>query len=240
LSDDRELHAAQPSDPVALLLLGSTFVDPPRAAGAKALASRVRAAHPRAEAVPYAWHLVTHGPGDGVAQLGTRTLGGDPARTGGLQATYEVEQAWDATAAVAEALRATTIVLRTPASLTPGALGRRRLEQFLTAHAAPGRQLAWEPSGLWDAATAGAAALELGLTLVWPPFVGGRIAPLPTLPPTQLWLLVEGVGAGQRVDAEQLDAVADWLADGACDAVLFGGAMAYAKLRRAVAHLAGG
>ena len=82
LNDEKALHAAREADPVAFVVLRSTLINPPRAAGARGLAQRLAGLHPGASIVPYVWHLVSHAAEDGVREFGTRSLPGEAHRFG--------------------------------------------------------------------------------------------------------------------------------------------------------------
>src|SRR5687768_10643248 len=111
LQDEHALRAARPSrpapspegadsddeavDPVELVVLRSTLLNPPRAAAARGLAEHVRGIHPNAVMVPYVWHLVSHAESDGLREAATRSLPGEARRFGHLQDTPEVQAAWE-------------------------------------------------------------------------------------------------------------------------------------------------
>jgi hypothetical protein len=121
---------------VELLLLERTLLDPPRAAAAKRWASQIRRAFPAAQLVPYVWHLVSHGPEERMAGRTTRTLAGPPHLFGGVQDSPQTRQAWEVTRLCLEAMDASAVALRTPPSVTPGALGRARIRAFVEARRA--------------------------------------------------------------------------------------------------------
>lgn len=194
----------RPDPRVELLLLERTLLDPPRAAAAKRWAAQIRRAYPAAQLVPYVWHLVSHGPEERMAQRTTRSLAGAPHLFGGVQDSPQTRQAWEVTRLCLEAMGASAVVLRTPPSVTPGALGRARIRAFVqarAAEAAPAAQVEqveqaegapaaqveqadrpaagpihviWEPEGLWEPPVAAAFAREIGAELLLPAFAGGR------------------------------------------------------------------
>ena len=137
-------------------MLERTLLDPPRAAATKRWAAQVQRSFPGARLVPYAWHLLTHGPDERMVDRTTRTLAGDPRQFGGLQVNVQTGQAWDVTRLCAEAMESTTVALRTPPSITPGALGRARIRAFVDARRGEGFDVIWEPEGLWEAPMASA------------------------------------------------------------------------------------
>jgi hypothetical protein len=128
----------RPDPRVELLLLERTLLDPPRAAAAKRWASQIRRAYPAAQLVPYVWHLVSHGPEERMAERTTRTLAGPPHLFGGVQDSPQTRQAWEVTRLCLEAMDASSVALRTPPSVTPGALGRARIRAFVEARRAEG------------------------------------------------------------------------------------------------------
>jgi hypothetical protein len=127
-----------PDPRVELLLLERTLLDPPRAAAAKRWASQIRRAYPAAQLLPYVWHLVSHGPEERMVERTTRSLTGPPHLFGGVQDSPQTRQAWEVTRLCLEAMETSTVVLRTPPSVTPGALGRARIRAFVEARRAEG------------------------------------------------------------------------------------------------------
>lgn len=246
VQEEKALSAARETDPVSLVVLRSTLVNPPRAAAARALAERVRAAHPQAAIVPYAWHLVTHGPDDGVRELGTRALPGEARRFGHLQDTPEVGEAWQTSLRCARELAGSEagplrVVLRTPASFTPGNLGHTRLTAFAAARAAEGVELVWEAEGLWEPAQTLALARKLGMQTVVPAFDGTGRPFSGSL--ERRWLRVDGAGPTDRLRGVLAESLAFALegaegADVEGPVVLFGGPRAYANLRSFARELA--
>ncbi len=197
LNDEKALHAAREADPVALVVLRSTLINPPRAAGARALAQRLQALHPRASLVPYVWHLVSHGPDDGVRDFGTRALPGEARRFGHLQDTPEVREAWQTTLRCVAELGAKHVLLRTPASFTPGAANQARLAAFVEARAAEGLEVVWEAEGLWEPAQTLALARKLGMQTVIPAFDGAGRPFAGEL--ERRWLRVDGAGPTSKL-----------------------------------------
>ena len=227
-----EADADEAADPVELVVLRSTLLNPPRAAAARALAEQTRALHPNATLVPYAWHLVSHARGDGLRSAGTRTLPGDASRFGHLQPTPEVQSAWEVSLRCAQEMASNTVLLRTPPSFTPGTQNQARLAAFAEARAAEGLQVVWEIDGLWEPATTLALARKLDIQTLVPAFEGtGR-------PVAQSferrWLRVDGVGATERLRGALAESLvfalegADAL-EGAT--ILFTGPRAHANLR---------
>lgn len=232
LQDEHALRAARPDDPVDLVLLRSTLLNPPRAAAARAVAEHVRAAHPKAAIVPYVWHLVSHGEEDHVRELGTRALPGEPRHFGHLQDTPEVRSAWEISLRCAQEMGATTMVLRTPASFTPSNIHHTRLAAFVEARKAEGIELVWETDGLWEPAATLALARKLGISTLVPAFEGtGR--PI-AQDYERRWLRVDGAGPTERLRGVLAESLVHALEnkDALADAtVVFGGPRGHANLR---------
>lgn len=245
LQDEHALRAARPSrpapaeeaadeavDPVQLVVLRSTLLNPPRAAAARALAEQVRSVHPNAVVVPYVWHLVSHGESDGLREAGTRTLPGEARRFGHLQDTPEVQAAWEVTLRCAREMGADRVILRTPPSFTPGTINQARLAAFVEARAAEGLRVVWEIDGLWEPATTLALARKLDIDTLVPAFEGtGRPVPQTY---ERRWLRVDSAGATERLRGALAESLVFALAnaDALDDAtILFAGGRAHANLR---------
>ncbi|MCB9566770.1 MAG: hypothetical protein H6710_06075 [Myxococcales bacterium] len=229
--DNKALRVARHDDPVDLVVLRSTLINPPRAAAATRLREMISGVHPEAEIIPYIWHLVSHGPSDGLREHGSRSLPGEARAFGLLQESEEVRQAWAIVRACAEGLGATKMVLRTPASFTPGATYRERLRRFAEARAAEGLGLVWEAEGLWEPAMTLPLARELDIETLIPAFDGTGRPFKGTL--ERRWLRVDGAGATTRLRpalAEALAIVVDELEDEEVT-ILFAGPQSYANLR---------
>ncbi len=230
IADERALRAARSDDPVDLVILRSTLVNPPRAAGAAKLRSRFRELHPKAAVHPYVWHLVSHGSTDGLRELGSRSLPGDPRAFGLLQETPEVRGAWESTQRCATALESSTVVLRTPASFTPGGLYRQRLRRFVADRKAEGLHVVWEAEGLWEPPTTLAVARELDMTTIVPAFDGTGRPFSGSL--ERRWLRVDGAGPTTHLRPALSDSLLLALDGREEDAtILFGGPRGYANLR---------
>lgn len=216
---DRELKQLGNHDgpgPLDLLVLDEGFVEPRREAAARRLGDWIRETLPDTEVMTYAWHLVTHATEDGMRQVGTRRPAGAAHAYGGLQATPEVDQAWDATVRYAVGVGASTIVLRTGASLSPGPVGRRRLREFVDRHrpVEAGFALGWTFEGIWTPDEAARFAQELGLTPVH--------ALRSDRPAAGAWLRID-TRAGRGLDARTLDRVLELAELGDAPALLFAG-----------------
>jgi hypothetical protein len=241
-SDEKALQPARESDPVSLVVLRSTLLNPPRAAGARAVAQHIHKLHPRAALVPYVWHLVSHGPEDHLRELATRSLPGEARRFGHLQDTPEVRDAWQTSLRCAQEFTATQVILRTPASFTPSSTNQARLAAFVEARAAEGIELVWEAEGLWEPAQTLSLARKLGMQVILPAFDGaGR----PYAPPlvgglARTWLRVDGAGPTSRLRGVLAEALAHALsiADAPDPVVLFAGPRAYANLRAFATEMA--
>lgn len=242
----------QPDPRVELLLLERTLLDPPRAAAAKRWASQIRRAYPEAQLLPYVWHLVSHGPEERMAERTTRTLVGPPHLLGGVQDSALTRQAWEVTRLCLEAMETSTVVLRTPPSVTPGALGRARIRAFVEARRAEslaptqpsepaaeaparaaGIQVVWEPEGLWEPPVAAAFAREIGAPLLLPAFAGGRALRNEDgdgLVVPGAWLRVDGSGPRQAIHGGMVDDLLDHAETAESTVLVFTGPRAHANL----------
>lgn len=212
LLNQHDAQARRAPDPrVGVVLLERTLLDPPRAAATTRWAQQVRRSFPQARLIPYVWHLVSHGPEERMAERTSRTLSGPAHKFGGLQDSPETRQAWQVTQLCAEAMQAKTVAVRTPPSLSPGAVGRARIRAFTEARRAEGIDLLWEPEGLWEAPMASALAVQLGIALMLPAFAGGR--PLRHegggLAAPGAWLRVDGSGPRQGIHGGHVDELLD-------------------------------
>ena len=198
-----------------LVLLERTLLDPPRSKALSRWGDEVRQALGDAELVPYVWHLVSHAEGDGLRKKTTRRISGPDNAFGGLQESTETAQAWAVSLQTAQTLGARRMVLRTPASLTPGPVGRRRIERFIRDRQAQDLEIVWEPEGLWEQVETLTFAQSLGVHPLVPAFVGGR--PVRSeldsddriLVGRNAWLRVDGSGRTDRIGPDQLDALLD-------------------------------
>ncbi len=234
LTEHNARASAAPDPRVGLVLLERTLLDPPRAAAAKRWAPQVRRSFPAAQLLPYVWHLMSHGPDERMKERTTRTLSGPAHLFGGLQDSPQTRQAWEVTRLCADAMDSTTVVVRTPPSITPGALGRKRLRAFVEARRAEDRSVVWEPEGLWEAPVAAAFARELGIELILPAFVGGR--PLLNddgegLAVPGAWLRVEGAGPRRSIHGGHVDELLDHVDTASATTMIFTGPRARGNLR---------
>lgn len=200
-----------------LVLLERTLLDPPRTKALAQWADEVRRAFEGAELIPYVWHLVSHAPSDGLLAKTTRRISGPEAAFGGLQDTKETQQALEVSRQVAQTLDARRIVLRTPASLSPGPVGRRRIEAFARARREEGLEVIWEPGGLWEPVETLTFAQSTSIVPLMSAFVGGRPirsehdADDRVLVGRGAWLRVDGSGRTDRIGPDQIDALLDHL-----------------------------
>jgi len=241
-SDEKALQPARESDPVSLVVLRSTLINPPRAAGARAVAQHIHKLHPRASVLPYVWHLVSHGPEDHLRELATRSLPGEARRFGHLQDSPEVRDAWQTSLRCAQEFTATQVVLRTPASFTPSGTNQARLAAFVEARAAEGIELVWEAEGLWEPAQTLSLARKLGMQVILPVFYCAVRPYPPSLVGglARTWLRVDGAGPTSRLRGVLAEALAHALsiADAPDPVVLFAGPRAYANLRAFATEMA--
>ncbi|HWB78485.1 MAG TPA: hypothetical protein VG755_26145, partial [Nannocystaceae bacterium] len=93
----------------------------------------------------------------------------------------------------------------------PGAIGRKRLREFVAARRDEGFTIVWEPEGLWDDDVAVAFARELGVTLLLPAFAAGRPrridATSSIIVDARAWLRVDGMGKRSSLEPHHVDAL---------------------------------
>lgn len=225
-----------------LVLLERTLLEPPRLAAMQRWSAAVRRRFPNAEQVPFVWHLVSHAPQDGLRARSRRRPAGEDIAFGGLQPTAEVQRAWDVSKLCVQGCGASRVVLRTGPSLSPGALGRKRLRAFVEARAAEGIGVVWQPEGLWEPDGARAFARELGIQVCLPAFEGGRPCRAdpasPVLVGPEVWLRIAGSGPRARLDGAQIDAIAEHVEAVPDATLIFTGGRALQHLREVSAFLA--
>jgi hypothetical protein len=236
IDDETLLKSGQRGDPVDAVVLRSTFLNPPRGAGARRLAERVRELHADAEVIPYAWHYLTHEPSDGVQVGSNRSLDPSAGTYGHLRGDAR-DHVWTITKICAEAMGSSHVVLRTPPSFSPGSLSRRRFISFLESLGPDDPKILWEPDGLWSAAQAAAFAGEFGVEIVAPVFaMTGQLLEFEGAS----WLRIGG-SKDAMLRSSHAEILADALLDIADEmplTLLFDGPRAYSNLRafaRAVA-----
>lgn len=229
LDDESLLGAARRDDPVDIVVLRSTFLNPPRAGAARRIAERIREVHPDVEIVPYAWHYLTHEHSDGIEVGSNRSLELAPGSYGHLRGAA-IAHAWEVSKLCAAGLGATRVLLRTPPSFSPGSLSRRRFTNFVASLGPDDPKLVWEPEGLWESAQAAAFAEPLGVETVAPAFsMTGQLLEIDGAG----WLKIQGSKDG-RLRASHAEVLADALVE-ASEArsltLMFDGRRAYANLR---------
>ena len=220
LSQHNVRRLRRPEPDLAFVLLERTLFDPPRAAAARRWGEWLRRMFPDAELVPYAWHLVTHAPEDGLRARSTRTLEGPAHAFGLLQPTREVEQAWHASQQTAQALGARRIAVRTPTGLAPGPVGTKRVREFAERHGTE-VELLWEPTGLWTVDEADAVARDAGVTPILDAFEE---------PSARAWLRVDPLLRKARLDADQTEDLVELLEDRDDSVVVLAGPAALGNL----------
>ncbi len=107
-------------------------------------------APPAFEFTMKAWQAITHDPSSPTYRRARAQLPGPPEHYGSFRPTPEVLDAWERTLAIAQALRATAVVLQCPPRFTPSAEHLHNLEHFLERARRPANVIiAWEPRGDW-------------------------------------------------------------------------------------------
>ena len=231
LDDESLLGAARRDDPVDLVVLRSTFLNPPRAGAARRIAERIREHHPDVEIVPYAWHYLTHESGDGVEVGNNRSLDASAGGYGHFRGDA-IPHAWEVTKLCASGLGATRVLLRTPSSFSPGNLSRRRFTNFVATLGPDDPKLVWQPEGLWTPVEAAAFAESFGVEIVAPAFsMTGQLLEIDGAS----WLEIRGSKDG-RLRSSHAEILADALIDLSSVStraltLLFDGRRAYANLR---------
>ena len=231
--DDDTQHLTRARDPISVVALRGTLLNPPRAKAASQIGSRLRATYSGAELAIYGWHYLTHVAADGLCTQATRSLGsatGDAA-WGHLQQTPVTQEAWSITRQVATGIEARTTVLSTPPSFSPSSLNRRRMRAFVTERQTPELQLVWDVRGLWDTADALMFAAELGMGVMIPAAELGHSALRYDVP---VWIRLE---QGTREIDPMLDLLASEQSLCARVTVMFAGRYAPADLRRFAAQI---
>lgn len=187
----------------------STLLNMPRGNGASSLATRIRRALPGATQIgAYAWHYLTHRADDPLPGRGTRTINVDDAHgpRGHLQTSPTCDAALEASIRALEAFESRRLVIATPPSFTPGALGKRRLADFCQRAKELELDVTWEPTGLWDATTAiDGARGRAGVVVSSDEAVAALNSASAS---TQLWVRVGGGGDRVHWSAGQADELA--------------------------------
>lgn len=151
--------------------IGTSFYNLPRLETAQAW----RAEAPKGfDFALRAWQLITH-PGDSAGYGRTRLALAPKRRPfcGHFKATPEVDRAWAATKAVAEALAAKFIVFETPASFYPDSNHLRDLYKFFQSIDRGTCSFVWQPrSKEWKEKLTAKVCADLKLTLPSRPLEG--------------------------------------------------------------------
>lgn len=130
-------------------------------------------APPAFEFTMKAWQAITHDPSSPTYRKAGITLPGPAEHYGFFRPTSEVMDAWERTLEIAEALRASVVVLQCPArfSFTPEHV--HNLERFLERARRPsGLVLAWEPRGDWPREVVARICQHYALVHAVDPFQG--------------------------------------------------------------------
>lgn len=99
-----------------------------------------------------AWQLITHPPtSPGYRRLSKPILESKRNRYGSFLPTLEVREAWQKTLAVAQAMKASLILLQTPTTFVPTPDNVARVRQFFRSIPRGSCRLAWEARGSWPA-----------------------------------------------------------------------------------------
>jgi uncharacterized protein YecE (DUF72 family) len=110
-----------------------------------------------------------------------------------------------ATRDAAQALGARWVLVRTPASVTPSARSRARLERLVKALAGAAEGIAWEPRGIWTDEEVLTVAEELGVTPV------RDLAEHEPPPGEVIYTRLIGLGRNLRIGSGAIERVAERL-----------------------------
>ena len=232
IQDQEEIPRFARGLPLHEVWLRGTLLNMPRGQGATRLSEQLRRRLPAMSSVGlYAWHYLTHRQEDPLPGRGTRTLqlDADSGPCGHLQDTSVCEAALEASIRALRELGGRSLILATPASMTPGALGRRRLRAFLERHEASELELVWEPTGLWTPADMASVVRGTSARCV---LADSEIGD--TLDPTDACVRVGGAGQPVRLSDAQAESLAFRLEDSAAAQairVVFAGPRAFSNLR---------
>lgn len=128
-----------------------------------------------------------------------------PSGVGALTPGAELDAALEQALAVAAAVEARCVVLRTPASVRPTATNRKRLAAVIERVPAEGVVRCWEPLGIWEPEDVLATARSIGALPVLD-------ASREVLPPGPLvYTRLRALGAGSVASAAAIERVADQL-----------------------------
>ncbi len=138
-----------------------------------------------------AWQGFTHLAREIRKGLGVELAPGETAaHLGHFADTAENRRVWAEVVEQAQAAGAGMIMLETPASFTPSAANRARLENFVRSWSSlpEGMRLAWHPAGFWEREVTIEIADACGLLLVVDPLVD-ETEPMPTGPKAYFQML---------------------------------------------------
>ena len=125
-----------------------------------------------------AWQLITHEAKSPTYRRLKRKLSNtQKAEAGYFRATEIVNEAWGATLAAAQVLRAKTILFQCPSSFKQTAENIARMGKFFSSIDRQDLNLCWEPRGDWDAAVVRSICVSLELCHVVDPFIGKTVTP---------------------------------------------------------------
>ncbi|MEP6635759.1 MAG: DUF72 domain-containing protein [Acidobacteriota bacterium] len=125
-----------------------------------------------------AWQLITHeARSPTYRRLKKKITEREKGEAGFFKSTAIVEEAWEATRACAEALRARTILFQCPGSFRQSRDNITNLEKFFTGIERKKLNLCWEPRGDWDPTVVKSICDDLDLSHVVDPFVSKSVTP---------------------------------------------------------------
>src|SRR5690349_2064824 len=152
-----------------------TFYEPPRLTTLNRWRTQIPADF---EFALKAWQLITHEARSPTYRRLKRKLSTtEKAEAGSFRATEIVSEAWEATLAAAQALRAKTILFQCPSSFKQTADNIARMEKFFSSIDRRDLNLCWEPRGDWDAAVIRSICVSLELCHVVDPFIAKTVTP---------------------------------------------------------------
>jgi uncharacterized protein YecE (DUF72 family) len=125
-----------------------------------------------------AWQLITHEAKSPTYRRLKRKLSEtEKAEAGRFRATEIVNDAWRATLAAAQVLKAKTILFQCPSSFKQTAENIASMEKFFCSIDRQDLNLCWEPRGDWDAGVVRSICESLELCHVVDPFIGTTVTP---------------------------------------------------------------
>lgn len=161
-----------------LLEVQKTFYQPPRPETAARWRER---AGPGFVFTLKAWQLVTHRAHSPTYRRLTEPLTGrQRSRAGNCRWNDVTRMAWNRTREIADALKAESIVLQTPAGFRPDRTNLDRLETFLDTAPRDGREIVFEPRGrAWTHEIVESLAKRFRITHAVDPFHDRPATPAP-------------------------------------------------------------